>query len=86
MRSFIVAWGLAACLALAGHAGRADEAAPADEANDPVRRIYTRILTPFLDDARRGEARAAWQKRYDAWGAANPALKAQLEASAKDRE
>ena len=34
MRSFIVAWGLAACLALAGHAGRADEAAPADEARN----------------------------------------------------
>lgn len=33
--------------------------------------------------AKRGEARAAWQKRYDAWGAANPALKTQLEDSIK---
>ncbi len=30
-------------------------AAPADDANDPVRRLYTRILTPFLDDRRRGK-------------------------------
>ena len=37
----------------------ARHAAPADEANDPVRRIYTRILTPFLDDARRG-SRFLW--------------------------
>ncbi|MDZ4401903.1 transketolase [Prosthecobacter sp.] len=27
---------------------------------------------------KRAEARAAWQKRFEAWGAANPALKAQL--------
>jgi transketolase len=33
--------------------------------------------------AKRGEARAAWQQRYDAWGAANPTLKAQLEDSIK---
>ncbi|CAN5907046.1 transketolase [soil metagenome] len=42
--------------------------------------VSDEVKAYFADlKAKRGAVQADWQKRFDAWGAANPALKAQLE-------
>jgi len=48
--------------------------------------VSDEVKAYFADlKAKRAEANAAWQKTYEAWGAANPELKAELEAGANGK-